>query len=179
MKNGLGLFLLGLALAIPLSIIANLLTPRIQQWWASTSRSRKLKRIDAIKEELATIASRSVKDEILWRASVILIFLALVFVSMAMMVFSEPIMSHGIFYSADYTLRQINITIVGGRVMALIGVAGVCWIAMSLLNLRDSYSAQLRDELSKLLLELSGDLRQHKKENDLQSGFKPSPPFSS
>jgi hypothetical protein len=45
-------FVIGLLLANPLSIIANVLTPGIQNWWARTNSARKQKRIAKLRKEL-------------------------------------------------------------------------------------------------------------------------------
>jgi hypothetical protein len=46
-------FVLGLVLGIPLAILANLLTPRVQTWLAMQSERRKRVRIDHIYQDLA------------------------------------------------------------------------------------------------------------------------------
>jgi hypothetical protein len=39
-------------LAIPMSILANMLTPKIQAWWANTSSARKARRIQYLQREI-------------------------------------------------------------------------------------------------------------------------------
>jgi hypothetical protein len=39
-------------LAIPMAVVANLLTPRVQAWWATTTNARKDKRINKLKTRL-------------------------------------------------------------------------------------------------------------------------------
>src|SRR5438270_12844321 len=46
-------FLIGILLAIPLSVLANLLTPRLRDWLASSSKSRLHARVLELREELA------------------------------------------------------------------------------------------------------------------------------
>jgi hypothetical protein len=45
--------IIALVLAIPLAVIANLLTPTVRQWWATTSTNRRKKRIKELNERLA------------------------------------------------------------------------------------------------------------------------------
>ncbi len=52
----------GLLASVPLSIIANMLTPRAQRWWAKTSAARKEKRIQKLKAELAELTAEK-EDE--------------------------------------------------------------------------------------------------------------------
>jgi hypothetical protein len=52
---GLGAFVL----AIPMAIAANLLTPKVRDWWASTSRSRALKRYEMLRREIWRLKTRS------------------------------------------------------------------------------------------------------------------------
>lgn len=47
--------LLSFVFAIPLAVIANLLTPRVQQWWALASQARRSLRLDVLKIYLAKI----------------------------------------------------------------------------------------------------------------------------
>jgi MFS family permease len=51
------LFLLGLLLSLPASILANIYTPKIQNWLAERSIMRSAKRIDALREEIALVSS--------------------------------------------------------------------------------------------------------------------------
>ncbi len=44
--------ILGFLLAIPLSILGNLLTPKVKEWWATTSSARKQSRIKYLKARL-------------------------------------------------------------------------------------------------------------------------------
>ena len=44
--------IVGFTLAIPMSVLANLLTPRIQNWWSTTSQARKNKRIEELKAKI-------------------------------------------------------------------------------------------------------------------------------
>jgi len=48
--------LLGTLLAIPLSILANVLTPRFQRWYAETSEKRLHRRIDRLTRDLTEAA---------------------------------------------------------------------------------------------------------------------------
>ncbi|MGI5224020.1 hypothetical protein [Actinoallomurus sp. CA-142502] len=48
----MALFFLGLALSIPLSIISNIYTPRVQSWIANHSSSRAKKRLNLLADEL-------------------------------------------------------------------------------------------------------------------------------
>ncbi|MGB6096555.1 MAG: hypothetical protein WBF95_09705 [Comamonas thiooxydans] len=48
-------FWFGLALAIPIGIFVNLVTPSIGQWWAKRNRSRSLQQTKALKRELLKI----------------------------------------------------------------------------------------------------------------------------
>jgi hypothetical protein len=48
-----GSFLIGLALAVPLSISANLLTPKANEFIARTSYSRRLRRIEFLDDQIA------------------------------------------------------------------------------------------------------------------------------
>jgi hypothetical protein len=46
-----------LVLAVPLNIAANILTPKVREWWASTTKSRALRRIERIPRELRALDS--------------------------------------------------------------------------------------------------------------------------
>jgi len=52
----------GLLAAVPLSIIANMLTPRTQRWWAKTSAARKTRRIQKLKAELAELTAEEAQE---------------------------------------------------------------------------------------------------------------------
>jgi hypothetical protein len=43
--------------SVPLSIFANMLTPRVYPWWAKTSAARKANRIQKLKAELAELTA--------------------------------------------------------------------------------------------------------------------------
>ncbi len=65
MSSGLPIALVAILLAIPLSVVANLLTPGVQRWWGNTSRLRRIKRIAYIKNELKLVASLDLTRELL------------------------------------------------------------------------------------------------------------------
>ena len=52
-------FYIGLLLAIPLSIVANLVTPRVSLWWATRDAKRKARRIAKLTAELTRLTGRS------------------------------------------------------------------------------------------------------------------------
>jgi hypothetical protein len=66
---GLVLGIAAILLAIPLSVIGNLLTPKFRNWWASRSRSALERRIKALKAELGVMetypALSETEDQIL------------------------------------------------------------------------------------------------------------------
>src|SRR5690348_10752925 len=49
------LFVLGLLLSIPLSIAANLLTPRFSQWWATTNEKRRQRQMMKLEKKIAIL----------------------------------------------------------------------------------------------------------------------------
>jgi hypothetical protein len=49
---GLMIGVAALVLAIPLAVIANLITPRVRDWWSTTSRTRLTRRISKIENTL-------------------------------------------------------------------------------------------------------------------------------
>jgi hypothetical protein len=51
------LFLLGLLLSLPASILANIYTPRVQNWLAERSLVRSTRRVEALREEVALVTS--------------------------------------------------------------------------------------------------------------------------
>jgi hypothetical protein len=51
-KIGLMVGILALMLAIPLAVVANLLTPRVREWYSTTSSKRLKKRIAQLEEKL-------------------------------------------------------------------------------------------------------------------------------
>ena len=56
-------FILGLLVAIPLSIAGNILTPTFQNWWAQFSYKRSIKRVKQLKAELNRLTLLSTKKE--------------------------------------------------------------------------------------------------------------------
>jgi hypothetical protein len=54
--------LLAFLLAIPMSILSNLLTPRVQAWWAIQSKSRAIRRITKIQAKLDKLSNHSPFD---------------------------------------------------------------------------------------------------------------------
>jgi len=54
--------IVGLLTAVSLSVIANMLTPRVQRWWAKTSAVRKTKRIQKLKAELAELTAEEAQE---------------------------------------------------------------------------------------------------------------------
>ena len=61
-NSNLFYFLLGLACTIPLSVLANVLTPTWQSWWVGRSQRRILKRIETIEKELARMDALTPND---------------------------------------------------------------------------------------------------------------------
>ena len=55
MDSNLATFLIGLLLAIPLSVLANMWTPKVQEWWATTNQFRRELRIYSLKTDLTFI----------------------------------------------------------------------------------------------------------------------------
>ncbi|MBI2815924.1 MAG: hypothetical protein HYX72_03190 [Acidobacteria bacterium] len=50
---------LAFILAIPMAVAANLLTPKVQRWWASSSRSRALKRLSRLEKQISELQAMS------------------------------------------------------------------------------------------------------------------------
>lgn len=50
---GLVIAIASVLLAIPLSILANILTAKVQSWWATTSRRRRIRRVAWLKDKIA------------------------------------------------------------------------------------------------------------------------------
>jgi hypothetical protein len=48
-------FLIGLLLAIPLSILANMWTPNVQRWWATTNEKRRVKRVEKVRGKIGKL----------------------------------------------------------------------------------------------------------------------------
>lgn len=44
--------ILAILLAIPLSVAANIITPKIQEWWATTSEARKTRRVVQLRRDI-------------------------------------------------------------------------------------------------------------------------------
>jgi hypothetical protein len=65
----MGLFIAGLVVSIPLSIIANIYTPKVQNWLAGRSTTRLTRRVRELRSELDTIShyrdNRSSLNELL------------------------------------------------------------------------------------------------------------------
>lgn len=79
-------FLAGVLLAIPLSVAANLATPRVRDWLASSSSARLHKRIETLKEQLAA-RQRPLVDYI----SLVVIYLGGLIVAVFCVVFGVAI----------------------------------------------------------------------------------------
>lgn len=68
-----GLSMAALLMAVPLSVSANLQTPRVRDWWAGSSFRRARRRVCALRLELSYL-ERSAHDRehlqlVLWRAA--------------------------------------------------------------------------------------------------------------
>jgi hypothetical protein len=59
MDLSLSVGILALILAIPMAVLANMLTPRVQNWWASTSVKRRQKRIARLQGQLNALLASS------------------------------------------------------------------------------------------------------------------------
>lgn len=144
---------LALLLAVPLSVVGNLCTPRVRQWWATTSISRKRRRVEAIKAELDKIASLNLTDTLLGIAFGTLFSLLNVIVGFVMMILLlEPIRSKPL------TQFQIRTFVIFGTLYLLVGAGGL-WLAIVRLALlrglvRPQYLTRLRQELERLGKEL-------------------------
>jgi hypothetical protein len=62
-KLGLVVAIVAILLAIPLSVLANLLTPRIQNWWSQRSAKSLRSRIHKLQQELAEYQPYALIDE--------------------------------------------------------------------------------------------------------------------
>ena len=58
-------FILGLLFAIPLSVVANLVTPWVKNKYALTSKRRTVKRLKVLENQLADIESRQPMTELM------------------------------------------------------------------------------------------------------------------
>jgi hypothetical protein len=83
MSSGLAIAFISILLAVPLSVVANLLTPRVQRLWGNTSRSRKIKRIAHIKNELMSMALLDLTRELLRQGMFFMLALAVAMMSTA------------------------------------------------------------------------------------------------
>lgn len=61
---GIILSIAAIALAIPLSVIGNLLTPKVRNWWAGRSAKAMRRRINELEENLADMEKYSLISEV-------------------------------------------------------------------------------------------------------------------
>jgi hypothetical protein len=154
MNSGVLIALVAILLAIPLSVLANLLTPKVQRWWGTTSRSRKIKRMENLKNELERIASLRITERLLLIAASILTNLAVVLIGLlATLQFPMPggILQNIAERSLPLDLKISSLII---RLAVIFGTVVLTINAGRLRRLRDmsspSYEQGLRDELMKL-----------------------------
>jgi hypothetical protein len=84
--------LIGLAATIPLSIVANILTPKVVNWWADRSEANTRKRIEQIEVTLAAFKEMSEAEEhilILAEGIVMMLGLVIVLACMVLMLVSS------------------------------------------------------------------------------------------
>lgn len=142
-------FWLGISAAIPLSIAANLLTPRIQQWLAKRSATRATERSRALQDELESIEKLVTEPgrlQTFLLESVLLITL----LTSGFGVFS------GFFFAMSYVLGASELFASMGQLVAIVG--GVLVMKECLAALRKSQNARnpekFRAKVSEQLKEL-------------------------
>ena len=106
--------IIGVLLALPLSILAGLLTPKVERWWATTSDRRRDKRMARLKADLEDIprfrSAVSRQENFLWGMR----FLALGLWSMTtflFMLFSEVLVIHAHLDDVKSIFPRLNVSI--------------------------------------------------------------------
>lgn len=149
MENADYTFWLGLALAIPLAVVANIFTPKIQQWLASFSQSRAQKRIaylSSVLEEYKELGSSPEKHHTFLLESILLITLLTSFFA---------VISGLLFAFSSFHSERVIVFFMAQLVSAL-GAATICKECFSTIikSKRAKQISKYQEEIEKELEEL-------------------------